>query len=161
MTPAEKFDQLKNQFDLQEADFFFLDLIPVINMIWADGQNQQGELRLLYQFVIDHIAQMDQHINDLSISVEDANSFLDRFAHRRPNPHLLKALTELFHDHNHPSSKYEAIMEQCLDIAAACTTHYPYELRERVIEQEKQLIFSLFDQIQKSSVFQEQNALSR
>jgi hypothetical protein len=37
MSPQHAFDQLMTEFNLRPADFYFLDLIPLIEIIWADG----------------------------------------------------------------------------------------------------------------------------
>ena len=60
MNPQDAFDRLKNQFVLKDSDFYFLDLIPLIKIIWADGRNQESELQILYKFVIEHVAYLAQ-----------------------------------------------------------------------------------------------------
>lgn len=151
MTTQHTFSILQKQFDLQDSDFYFLDLIPLIAVMWADGMNQDNELKLLYQFVIEHIAHLDQINGGAVISTADANHFLDRFAHRRPDPELLQALLTLsiHRQQNNPARQY-TILEYCLDIAAACITHYPYALRERIVLEEKQLLTQLFNELKLS-----------
>ncbi len=139
MNQQDIFEQLKNNFDLNDSDFYFLDLIPLIEMIWADGINQEGELKLLYNFVIEHVAMLDH-----SISVADANSFLDRFAHKKPDTRLIKELMRLFLNKNGNVQKHQTILEYCMDIAAACTTQYPFEMQQRVMQKEKHLLMKLF-----------------
>jgi hypothetical protein len=78
MSPQYAFDQLMNEFNLRPADFYFLDLIPLIEIIWADGENQPGELRILYNFLIEHIAFLDRIAGIQAVSIEDANAFLNR-----------------------------------------------------------------------------------
>jgi len=134
------------EFNLKPADFYFLDLIPVIEILWADDKNQPGELRILYQCLIEHIAHLDQSSGIHAISVNDANDFLDRFAHRKPSDHLLSQLRALstHSSQSLPEARRSSIFEYCLDIAAACTTQYPYELRHRIIDEEKKLLQKLF-----------------
>ncbi|WP_305907988.1 hypothetical protein Q9L42_012875 [Methylomarinum sp. Ch1-1] len=145
MSQLDRFEQLKVEFNLKDSDFYFLDLIPLIDMIWADGINQEGELKILYQFVIEHIAKLDQLYATPVISVADANSFLDRFAHQKPDRRLLGALTTLFlsEDHRHR----QTILDYCMDIAAACTTQYPFGMHERVVREEKQLLEKLIREL--------------
>jgi len=148
MNQQESFEQLKNAFDLNEADFYFLDLIPLIEMIWADGINQEGELKLLYKFVIEHIAALDQKVHKYCISVADANSFLDRFAHKKPDTRLMKELMRIFLSTNcGVVQKHQTILEYCIDIAAACTTQYPFEMQQRIMQKEKQLLTKLFQEL--------------
>lgn len=146
MSPQYAFDQLMNEFNLRPADFYFLDLIPLIEIIWADGDNQPGELRILYNFLIEHIAFLDRITGIQAISIEDANAFLDRFAHNRPSPRLLTELRSIVAKAV-PAHRHSTIFEHCLDIAAACTTQYPYGLRDRIIDQEKKLLTKIFAEL--------------
>ncbi len=145
MNQPDTFEHLKKEFNLKDSDFFFLDLIPLIAMIWADGMNQEGELKILYKFIIEHIANLDQVTESPVISIEDANNFLDRFAHRQPDPRLLDELMQLFLSKNQQNR--QTIFDYCLDIAAACTTHYPFGPQERVIKNEKSLLEKLFREL--------------
>lgn len=147
MDKRQLFEQLSQEFDLKPADFYFLDLIPLIEVMWLDGKNQPGELKILYQFVLEHISYIDQAAGTQVLTVKDANDFLDRFAHNKPPQ---KLLTELHHivtqgqgvaDHRKMS-----ILEYCLDISAACVVHYPFGIRERVQSYEKSYLLKLFEE---------------
>lgn len=142
MNLQDTFSRLQTEFHLKDSDIYFLDLIPLIEMLWADGMNQEGELKILYKFVIEHIANLDQLSESSVISVADANSFLDRFAHQKPDPRLIDELMTLFHGKNNVNR--QTILNYCMDIAAACTTHYPFGLQERVVREEKKLLKKLF-----------------
>ena len=109
--------------------------MPLIEIIWADDNNQSGELRILYNFLIEHTAFLDRIAGIQVVSPEDADAFPDRFAHNRPSP-LLAELTSIV-SKAVPTHRHPTIFEYCLDIAAACTTQYPYGLRDRIIDEEK------------------------
>lgn len=143
MSPQHAFDQLMAEFNLRPADFYFLDLIPLIEIIWADGQNQPGELRILYHFLIEHIAFLDRIAGIQAVSIDDANAFLDRFAHNRPPARLLQEL-RVIASTSLSEPRRSTVFEYCLDIAAACTTQYPYGLRDRIIDEEKKLLTKIF-----------------
>lgn len=147
MNIQQEFDLLRREFELKATDFYFLDLIPLIEMIWADGHNQTSELALLYKFTIEHIAALDQHSGIPFATVEDANDFLDRFAHQKPPEQLLEKLHNLaVHKvSNNPPENRQTVMGYCMDIAAACTVQYPFGLQERIIESEKDLLNKLFN----------------
>lgn len=153
MEKQQAFDLLAREFDLKPTDYYFLELIPLIEMIWADGQNQQAELSLLYKFTIEHMAHLDQSSGITFVSTDDANDFLDRFAHQRPSPQLLEKLRELVvHSAmSNSSCRHQSILEYCLDIAAACATQYPFGIQERIVESEKQLLNKLFSVFNGSS----------
>ena len=146
MTPQTEFAQLSKEFDLKPADFYFLNLIPLIEVLWADGTNRPQELHLLYQFLIEHIAFLDKQAGEQVITIDDANDFLERFAHQRPPKYLLKRLHDIILQLNHNSftEQKQTILDYCMDIAAACTKSYPYPLRGRVIDEEKELLKDLF-----------------
>ncbi|WAK01202.1 hypothetical protein [Methylobacter sp. YRD-M1] len=134
------------EFNLRPADFYFLDLIPLIEIIWADGDNQPGELRILYNFLIEHIAFLDRIAGIQVVSPKDADAFLDRFAHNRPSPRLLTELRSIVFKAV-PAHRHSSIFEYCLDIAAACTTRYPFGLRDRIIDEEKKLLTKIFAEL--------------
>jgi len=142
------FDQLAQEFDLKSVDYYFLDLIPLIEMMWMDGKNQEGELKILYQFVLEHIAYLDQVVGAQVITAEDANDFLERFAHNKPSS---KLLTELHHFITQikgvPEPRKMDILEYCLDISAACVTQYPYNIRDRIHDYEKAFLLKLFAEL--------------
>ncbi|CCE24851.1 hypothetical protein [Methylotuvimicrobium alcaliphilum] len=149
------FELLAKEFELKPSDYYFLDLIPLIEMIWADGENQPAELALLYHFTIEHIAHLDRAAGIPLITTEDANDFLERFAHRRPPQRLLDALSELVLDSasSADSERNRSILKYCMDIAAACTTQYPYALRGRIVDSEKVLLDKLFAAFQNRHYF--------
>jgi len=151
MDIQKEFDLLARDFNLKEADFYFLNLIPLIEVMWADGQNQDAELALLYKYTIEHIAHLDRSSGSTTITVDDANDFLDRFAHQKPPAELLQRLRELVVHalHKDKADEYETVMEYCLDIAAACTTRYPFGLQERITQSEKSLLTELLAKFKK------------
>lgn len=145
MERRELFEQLAEEFDLKPADFYFLELIPLIEVMWLDGKNQQSELNILYQFVVEHIAYIDQAAGAQVLTVKDANSFLDRFAHQKPPQKLLTELHNIIAKGNGVIEHRKMnILEYCLDISAACVVHYPYGLRERIRRDEKEFLLRLF-----------------
>lgn len=147
MTFQQRFDQLAQEYDLKPADFYLLDLIPLIEMMWIDGKNQAGELKILYQFVIEHIALLDQAAGMEVVSIDEANDFLDRFAHSKPSPHLLNELRQLVTGSETASDQRKLnILEYCLDISAACVSTYPYKNRERIMTLEKQFLLKLMEE---------------
>ncbi|MCK5355622.1 MAG: hypothetical protein KAJ63_10925 [Methyloprofundus sp.] len=144
MNRQQQFEQLSTEFDLKPADFYFLPLIPLIEMMWLDGENRPGELKILYQFVLEHIAYMDQAAGTQVLSVEDANDFLDRFAHQKPSQKLLTELHNIVtQEEGVIAHRKMDILEYCLDISAACVIQYPYGIRDRVQKNEKEFLIKL------------------
>jgi len=147
MDRQQQFEQIAQEFSLKPEDFYFLDLIPLIEVMWMDGKNQESELNILYQFVLEHIAFIDKAAGAQVLTVDDANDFLDRFAHQKPPQKLLTDLHNLFAQNIDIGEHHKMnILEYCLDISAACVIHYPYGMRERVQQNEKKFLLQLFNE---------------
>ena len=149
MNKHSEFERLKSTFSLKDADFYFLELIPLIKVIWSDGKNQQAELQILYKFVVEHISRLDQLAGIRVVTSEQANDFLDRFAHQQPDAQLLNELEAFstLHNKNQDPSRSASVLDYCLDIAAACTNKYPYDMHERIMHEEKVLLKTLFKEL--------------
>lgn len=151
MQAIDEFNKIMREFSLEEHDIYLLDLIPLIEMMWADGLNQAAELQLLYKFTIEHVAELSRlSEGEEVVSVKDVNDFLDRFAHQRPDPGLLKALRNIVielhtqrSDRESTTRRQQTLLNYCLDIAAACVTAYPFPNNERVMACEKKLFMEL------------------
>jgi hypothetical protein len=154
MNKQDELEILIRDFGLKSIDVQFLDLIPLIEVMWADGKNQDPELNLLYRFTIEHIARLDRSAGIHAVSVADANDFLDRFAHRRPPPELLEQLRNFVFDWDEDRSDQDAVrhrhgtmLDYCMDIAAACVPHYPYGVHDRIIREEKRFLKELIQRL--------------
>ncbi len=150
MSTPYSVDELLADFGLKPQDVYLLDLVPLIEMIWADGENQKSELNLLYDYTLKHFTALDKKMGGEEVlSIDDVNDFLDRFAHQRPDPTLLKSLREIVLTQRQDLTEEEKIQScdtmlgYCLDIAAACVPDYPYNRHERIMETEKQLLNDL------------------
>ena len=151
MDNSVRLEQLRSECQLKDSDFYFLELIPLIEMMWSDNQNQEPELHLIYKFTSEHIARVcDAADGEEVITAEQANDFLDRFAHKRPEKQILAALKAFVFEswrEERPSEQKEAlkqsILEYCLDIAASCVDAYPYGYHQRVTDGEKLLLKEL------------------
>jgi hypothetical protein len=146
MSIQEEFGLLLNEFPLKESDFYLLKLIPLIAVIWSDGENQQAELDLLYQCTTQYITDIDHEAGLPLISVGDVNDFFNRFAHQKPSQALLERLGHLgfaLLDQSDAKSR-QSVFDYCLDIAAACATRYPFSQRERVCAAEKAMLSKVF-----------------
>jgi hypothetical protein len=133
--------------NLQPNAIYLLELIPLIEMIWADDMNQGEEISILQDFTIRHLANLSNSAEGLEvISVEEANSFIDHFMKERPSKELLadlKGLAMQKLEAELSSNTREMVIDYCMDIAAACVTEYPYSSSERVQAQEKAAISEL------------------
>lgn len=126
------------------TDVYLLDLLPLIEMMWADGLVQQPEADLLDAFVVEHVAAINALSGAKILSVDDARRFAQRFLRERPDDGLMEELRSLIPSVRFSSSdqagndaRRQVIIEWCLDIGAACVSEYPYADRDRFKNAEK------------------------
>ncbi len=142
---------LDSQFGITGNQFYLLDLIPLAEMLWIDGKNQTEEINLVYEFAINHIAELSSHVEgEELLSESEINDFMQRFVHTRPSKELLSALRKLANsvifqhqDEQQNEQRKQRIIDFCIDIASAAVTQYPYERHDRFIDEEKQLLSEL------------------
>ena len=136
---------------LSENSVYLLELIPLIEMIWADGNNQEQEIHLLQQFTTQHIANLSKDAEGIEVvSVDEANEFINHFMDERPDPELINNLKSLAVERMKGKGRPEVIdsvIDYCMDIAAACVNHYPYQPSERVRAEEKSLLKGLISSL--------------
>ena len=134
---------------------YFIDFIPLIEMIWADGHAQEGEMAILKEFIEKHV----QHLNEMSgydaFSLDDAMKFVSKFFDKRPSAEILKTLRNLalsyglYRNGNEEKGPYDgSLLAICLDIASSSVTRYPYGLHERFDSSEKRCFFEILDAVE-------------
>ena len=136
-------DALK-KYGIEGKHLYLLDMIPLIEIAWADGIVQDMEKRLMKEFLEKHIKNINEKAGSTVLTYEVGYSFLDRFLKERPHPEVMKILRSLvvpLRFANPDKAKdYEQkinILKFCMDIAASCVKHYPYGDHERFTEEEK------------------------
>lgn len=147
----EVINLLDSQFGIIGNQFYLLDLIPLAEMLWVDGKNQTEEIYLVYEFAINHIAELSSHAEgEELLSESEINNFLQRFVHTRPSKELLSALRKLANsiifkqqDEQKNEQHKQRIIDFCIDIGSAAVTVYPYERHDRFIDEEKKLLREL------------------
>lgn len=151
MNRQEILNEIVNQHDLDPLDIYLLPLIPLIEVIWADGRAQQAEVDLLLDFTRRWLSLLKSDADgETVVDVAHAQRFLERFLRQRPSQELLGRLRELALDLLASNSNQQqviersrSILEYCIDIAAATVQTYPYAPRERVMDDEKNLLIEL------------------
>jgi len=138
---------------------YFIDYIPLIEMIWADGQPQQGEMDIFYEFLEKHVAHLNKMAGYSAFKLEEAVHFVSGFFNARPSPEMLKTLRKLaahsglFQEDSKKRAQFEkSLLARCLDIGASCVTEYPYGLHERFNTDEKRCFFEIFDTFENRKV---------
>jgi hypothetical protein len=147
----EAMDEL-NRNGIWGAQIYLIDVIPLIEMIWADGHIQQIEVALLDQFIERHVAMINEHAGYTVLTLEDAHAFVAKLLEQRPDPQWLRQLRLLIPalrfsspDPEVNKAVWRSILSSCLDIAASAVKSYPYEIDERINPDEKRCFFDILE----------------
>lgn len=151
MSEEELLDRLVNEFGLQREHVYLLNLVPLIEVMWADGRLQDAELSLFYQYATEWLVELSRDSEgEPIVSAEQANAFIDQFTRERPDPRLLQQLRDLAFQFIEATpqtmrkdGRDQELIDWCMDIAAAAVAEYPYHKRDRVTQAEKELLRSL------------------
>ena len=140
---------------IEGADIYLMDIIPLIEMIWADGQAQPGEVSILENFLEKHIDRLNKMSGYPVLTMKRARSFVERFLTSRPDPKLMNTLRSLVtpvrlstSDERLRNRVKDSLLAACLDIAATAVTGYPYGIDERFNSQEKRCFFEILDSLE-------------
>lgn len=151
LTRQEAIDRLRD-FGIQGEQVYLIDLIPLVEMIWADGSAQQSEVAIFETYLEQHIARINTLAGYSILTIEAAQTFIQRFLTERPSEKLLQTLRSLIppirlanSDHTANQALRKSLLQGCLDIAASSVTEYPYESIERFCSSEKQCWFEIFE----------------
>ena len=142
---------LLERYDLKPQHAYLLELMPLIEVMWADGCNQRKEKEIIHEITSRHVEKLNNLVEGVTvISRQDAWDFLNRFLDARPPEGLITALRELSVDWMQERCKIqdqgETIMGYCLDIAAACASTEKFD--DRIVEQEKLLLKELVEALE-------------
>lgn len=133
---------------------YLVELFPLIEMIWADGMNQEAEIDIFYKALVSHLRQINSSLGYTLFTYNEAKVFVEPFLKSRPSKALLALLRRLLvislDSVDEPVRKQEIInslLSYSLDIASSCVTHYPYKHNERFDQSEKRCFFSILSDI--------------
>jgi len=151
-TRAEALDRLA-RFGIRGAEAYLVDLIPLIEMIWADGDAQPEEVEELFGYVRRHVARLNDLAGYTMLKEADALAFVQRFLRERPDPALLAELRELVAPLRLSSSNEadneavrSCLLSSCLHIAAR--SRAPGGGRQRITDLERTTFFEILDSLE-------------
>ncbi len=144
---------------IEGAQVYLIDIIPLIQMIWADGRVQPGEVVFLSDYIEKHVS----HINGLAgyemLTIDDAQRFVGRFLNTRPDPELLKTLQALIPTVRLSTSDPEAnkalrqsLLAACMDVAAIDKIDTSTGLPSRFDPAEKVCFFEILESLEEKSI---------
>ena len=137
------------QHGLKRSHVYLLEIIPLIEVMWADGKNQKGEIEALSQIVSEHLEKLNSYAGITVVPQTDVDEFMEAFVFQKPDNSLLQELRYLLKERmaTNPGDKIKSIMAHCFDIAAACAKQYPYGFDERVEASEKEMIWKIAESL--------------
>lgn len=144
--------RLEHEFGLPRESIFFLHLVPLIEVLWADGKSQKAEQALVYEYSMTLQRAWAREAGSEVISDQALHDFFTRFLLRNENADTLRELRQLLLAmpvcaDGAPELSMQTVLDYCMDIAASAVTHYPYGLHDRVNVAEKQVIKELVQQV--------------
>ncbi|MBT5228939.1 MAG: hypothetical protein HOM11_01555 [Methylococcales bacterium] len=155
MNRQQALDELAHEHHIEGPDIYLLELIPLIEMIWADGVAQEAEMDVMREYMIAHVGRLNEAAAMEVVTNDDVQRFFQRFCHERPAPELLKTIRELSvavflnsPDESRNREKRDTLLAYCLDIAAATVLEYPYGRRERIVAEEKAMLLEIMEHFQ-------------
>ncbi len=153
----EAVEELK-RYGIEGPDIYLIDLIPLIEMIWADGMIQGGEMAILYDYVDRHVARINELAECELLNVGQAHEFINRFLDKRPDAKLLSTLRSFIQPIRLASSDTastdlvrRSLLAACIDIGSSSVAKYPYGLCDRFNPEEKECFFRILESLQKES----------
>jgi len=144
--PLTRQDALRElaRFGIRGTTVYLIDVLPIIEMMWADGRLQDGERALLEKFLRQHVDNINALAKMKVLGYEEGLAFAGRFLRDRPDPELMQVLRAMIPPVRLSSSDVwgaratrDRILFWCLDIGAACVTDYPYGDHDRFSADEK------------------------
>jgi hypothetical protein len=139
----EAVDQLSS-LGIKSPYVYLIDLVALIEMIWADGELQEAELAILNEYLHKRVQQINEMAGYKVMDFEDAQAFAQRFIQQKPHPEFLSSLRSLIGpviltstDSAYVDSLLMSLLEACIDIAANAVRKYPYRLHDRFDADEK------------------------
>jgi hypothetical protein len=151
VTFHEAVERLK-RFGINGPELYLIDVIPLIEMIWADGKNQAKEVELLDDFLVRHVERVNKKAQTQVLSADHARAFSRRYLEIRPDPRLLAELRSLVapirlaNEGDPDSAAFRfSMLATCLDIASAAVTEYPFGMTDRFNLEEKVCFFQILE----------------
>ena len=142
-------ESLVNDFGLTSETIYLLPLVPLAEVMWADGLLQRSEIDLFHDCLKHHVDNLSRLAdNQEVVSMAEAQKFardLFKAPHDPVKLHRLRELAVQVLNLDPDVEQRRTVMDSCLDLAAIAVSRYPYGKRERVMTAEKQLLRELFE----------------
>jgi len=142
---------------IKGTDIYLIDIIPLIEMIWADEKAQESEIEILFSYMKKHIKRINSVAGFEMLSEKQAKTFIQQFIDKRPDQKLLETIRSFVApvllsstDDKLKEKLKTSILKTCMDIAASSVTEYPYDFRDRFNSEEKRTFFEILEALTSS-----------
>ncbi len=160
-TRRETIEKLRG-YEIEGPLIYLIDIIPLIEMMWADGIAQDSEITIINDYLNQHVDRINRMAGVNILSIETARDFVSKFLRKRPDPELLRTLRSFISavrlstsDNAANKAVKNSLLAACLDIASSDATEYPYDLHERFDPAEKRCFFEIIDSLGKDPIPQQ------
>ena len=158
--PKSRFSALLTQHGLPPSFIYLAPVLPIVQVMWADGRNQIPERAKLHLIMQAHC----QALSDLAggmevVSIDHLEQFHELFISNQPDMDMLSALTGVATDllrqypdtaSGEPGLLYDRaqLLHACMEIAATCESESSSSTGElfsqRIVEEERRFIEQVF-----------------
>ncbi len=125
ITTREQTIEDLSMFGIKEPYTYLIDIIPLIEMIWADGEAHESELAILDEYLHKRMQQINEMAGYAAIDFQGAQAFAYQFIRQKPLPEFLRRLRSLVgpvilssSDSHYVEPLTKLMFEACIDIAA-------------------------------------------
>lgn len=149
MTRDEAIRRLE-QYGIEGAEVYLIDIIPLIEMMWADGSIQKAELSLFEDYLERHVERVNGLAGETVLSSECAVGFVRRFLRTRPDPDLMRTLRSFIpslrtDNADQVNAIKSSLLAACLELAASSPSPLPYADPSTFDPDERKCFFELLD----------------
>jgi hypothetical protein len=144
-----------NGHGIEDKEIYLIDIIPLIEMIWADGCAQESEIAVLEGFIRVHVDHLNQVAGYELLTLDAAHAFMNRFLDERPDPDLMRTLRSLISIVRLSNSSEavndalrKSLLAACLDIATVPCGERDLEAEMPFDPQEKRCFFEILETLE-------------
>jgi|SaaInlStandDraft_1057018.scaffolds.fasta_scaffold09644_2 hypothetical protein len=136
---------------IKGTHIYLIDLLPLIDLMWADGVIQDNEKVIFEVYTQKRIDVINKSFDGaFRLTQKSVEEFFAPFLKKRPDSIMMTAIGDILNavlmsssDEQWSDQLRNSLLAAALDIASSNVSKYPYENNERFSLQEKQCFFSL------------------
>ncbi len=154
ITRSEALREL-DRYGIKGARVYLIDIIPLIEMVWADGLAQESEVQILDDYLLKHVADINNLAKSNILTMDIARDFVAAFLHKRPEPELLSTLRSFIAPVRFSTSDKvlsdavrKSLLAACIDIASSAKIDSPYEFQKQFNLAEKRCFFEIMESME-------------